>query len=245
MLWCNWKQSQQLVLVGRHCPIQSHCVPFIDLPMTTIIMKRKKLLLRCCHDVVHQKTNEPMSSMMRKRMCSVSSSMLSSSTSLIRTLCLTMVLSSLQFSSITCLTSHHECPSHHLLKSLVPQSEDSTSIDCYCTYDPSHEREGGGWDISCMKQLRSSSSSSRQVNSTNIPNPETVIKNNRPGADDDDFIPSDLHYSTLESSAFEFTIKHESKRAIEISCYDSSPDFKPAMFQGSSFIFSASLFLSS
>lgn len=208
--------------------------------MTTIFMKRKKL--RCCHDV-HQKTNEPMSSMMRKRMCSVSASMLSSSTSLIRTLCLTILLSSLQFSTITCLTSHHECPSHHLLKSLVPQSEDSTSIDCYCTHDPSHEREGGGWDISCMKQLRSSSSSSRQVNSTNIPNPQAVIKNNRPGADDDDFIPSDLHYSTLESSAFEFTIKHESKRAVEISCYDSSPDFKPAMFQGSSFIFLVSPFL--
>lgn len=178
-------------------------------------------------------------------MCSVSSSMLSSSTSLIRTLCLIMILSSLQFSTITCLTSHHECPSHHLLKSLVSQSEDSTSIDCYCTYDPSHEREGGGWDISCMKQLKSSSSSSRQVNSTNIPNPETVIKNNQPGPGaDDDFIPLDLHYSTLQSSAFEFTIKHESKRAIEISCYDSSPDFKPAMFQGSSFIFFPSLFLS-
>ena len=151
---------------------------------------------------------------------------------------LTFVLLSSQFNPITCLNTHHECPSNHLLKSLI-HKEDHGKFDCYCTYDPSHERDGGGWDISCLKQFRSSTSS-RQVNITKDSNPETGIKNKPMSGDDDD--TSDLQYSTLESTAFEFTIKHESRRAIEIACYDSSPDFKPAMFQGASLIiFSLSL----
>lgn len=146
---------------------------------------------------------------------------------------MTFVLFYFQLSLISSLAPHHDCPSNHLLKSLV-YHEDHSKIDCYCTYDPSHEREGGGWDITCLKQLRSSSS--KQVNITS--NPETVIKNIKPMSDDDD-VSSDLHYSTLETNAFEFTIKHESRRSIEIACYDSSPDFKPAMFQGKSFSFVA------
>lgn len=188
-------------------------------------MKRKKFL----HNLrVRQKTRNdtsPMQSMWTK-LCATH---------------LTIIFLYFQLSSITCLATRNECPSNHLLKSLV-YHEDHTKIDCYCTYDPSHEREGGGWDISCLKQQLRSISNSKQVgNVTNdYSNPESMIKNNRHLSDEDD-VPSDLHYSTLESTPFEFTIKHESRRAIEISCYDSSPDFKPAMFQGAYFIHEKSL----
>lgn len=106
------------------------------------------------------------------------------------------------------------CPTNQQLKSLINSRRDD-KLECFCSTDASHASEG--WEVTCLRSRDAMSS---------MPGNGTHGSH---GADADD---DSSDFYTVDASPLGFTIRFSQKKVIEITCDESVPDFKPAVFQG-------------
>ncbi|KAI1285228.1 Protein toll [Halotydeus destructor] len=110
--------------------------------------------------------------------------------------------------SNVCLVRVHslgtKCPDSKHVNSLL-DTKGSADFFCDCSPDPSPSLIG--WEINCQRRF------------TNSP---PLAGSHEPSSD----------YYTLEASSLGFAIKYIQGKLIEVTCDESSPAFKPAMFQG-------------
>lgn len=115
---------------------------------------------------------------------------------------------------VLCLDLHHadamfvSCPSGPQLTSLIGHGDRSESgLVCDCSSDPSPTTIG--WEVNCVRKASSKASVS-------------TLENH-------DEIPADYYSVDVPLG---FSVRYVQGKLIEITCDDSSPDFKAAMFQG-------------
>lgn len=103
------------------------------------------------------------------------------------------------------LATYPTCPTQEQRSSLQPRLNSPSKIECDCTTET--RETAPSWEIMCFQDSQSFDM---------IPTPTT-------NSQDTD------QYASLPVL---FTIKYVYSSYIEIHCYESSPNFMPAMFQG-------------